>query len=790
VAKVVICPSCEHKGSIPDDLKAPRIRCPKCKQSFDVAAATQKSAGPAKAPAAAKRPAAAVETAFTDLESVEPLPTFSTSSSNIRRTPSVLSRAQGAAGLSPMVYAAMGIGGLAVVLLGVVLVVVLTRGGGEPHAAANVDRQEVAQNDSPAPAPVIEPIALRSPGVSTPAAPTPVAEDTSGSTSAPSAAIDGPEIIKRLKEATVYIKHNVAGKTLGSGTGFVIEVRDDTVMLATNRHVAVVDVSDMPPSLVPKGAKVELEVVFRSGQGPQKEQSVPAQIIAADTTEDFSTDLAILVVKGVKNPPKPLSVFAKSETTEGMAYTGAGFPLGGMLSKVNDNKGNPSVTITRGGIARLVNDDHGQLDLFQVDGSLQPGNSGGPIVEEKTGKLIGVAVAKVGSVDTIGFVVPAEQVRRTLAGRIGYLGLTLQAMQQGSADLQINAQVVDPKNVVKGVTVHVAPASAGMISPNSDGSWPPLPNSTTVELERDQKVAMASGKVKVTLSGQGVAARKVLIQTAHRDQRNQLVYSKPKEYELPERPGPIVQQGQLQRTIKLLRRKSYSLIGQLTDPDKDCKLVKDEDSMKLKIEIPGEKVHTLSPELVTRLNKKKPMHNAPMVLTEVDGDFVAMVKVTGEIKAGAKLPKDRQGNNTLIAFTFQAAGLILYQDKDNFLRLERSGGVNLQNLQGVHKVLIEAVKEGKQAMQPVYVPFPDQDTLLILIKRKGKVRCLFSPDDGNTLIAMHEFELDLPTKIKVGLVAGNISSKPYIANFEDFTIVNDTTMIDAQFGDAESPKKK
>src|SRR5262249_60050382 len=69
-------------------------------------------------------------------------------------------------------------------------------------------------------------------------------------------------------------------------------------------------------------------------------------------------------------------------------------------------------SITRGGIAALRRDDHGQLLVLQVDGSLQPGNSGGPIIDGTTGKLIGVAVAKVSAVDTIGFVVPAEQVRK------------------------------------------------------------------------------------------------------------------------------------------------------------------------------------------------------------------------------------------------------------------------------------------------------------------------------------------------------------------------------------------
>ena len=194
----------------------------------------------------------------------------------------------------------------------------------------------------------------------------------------------------------MYLKHKVAGRTVASGSGFVIEVQGDTVILATNRHVAIFDASELPPRLIPKGSEVELEAVFRSGHGMQEEQALPAQLIAAETTDDVGSDFAILIVKGVKNPPKPISVLAKSKTTEGKTYIGAGFPLGGMLTNVVGTSGDPSVTITGGQIAAVRRDEDGQVALFQVDGSLQPGLSGGPIIDDKTGELIGVALAKVG----------------------------------------------------------------------------------------------------------------------------------------------------------------------------------------------------------------------------------------------------------------------------------------------------------------------------------------------------------------------------------------------------------
>jgi hypothetical protein len=398
-----------------------------------------------------------------------------------------------------------------------------------------------------------------------------------------------------------------------------------------------------------------------------------------------------------------------------------------------------------------------------------------------------VGVAKVGSVDTIGFVIPADEVRRTLAGRIGNLDLTLKSIDQNNASLEIKAQIVDPNKTVQGVTIHVAPASAGTVSPNPDGSWPPLANTKGVELQRDPKAPnpTAAGQVQVALSGQGAAARKILVQTAHRDTRGQLVYAKPKEIELPEKPGRVTVSSEILRILRVMQRKSMPMLGPLVDPEKNCKLIKDDDTMKIKIEIPGGKVRTLAPYVVTRLNKKKPLHNAPMTLIEVEGDFAAIVEVTGDMTPGTNLPKDRQGND--IPFTFQGAGLLLYQDKDNFVRLERTAGVSVATLQPIHKILFEVVKDGKHVENQSYPPVPEGPVALLLMRKKGKVMCGASLNLTAPAVPIKLVELDLPKKVKIGLSASNISAKPYTAQFEGFALINNETQMDAMFGEAPTP---
>ncbi len=357
-------------------------------------------------------------------------------------------------------------------------------------------------------------------------------------------------VVSQLKDATVYVKAKFAGKILGSGSGFVIESNRESVLVVTNRHIADPDLSRLSERPAPTGTKVEIEVVFHSGEGRQLEQTLPAEIVAVDTSDeiiavdtsderdgDVAADLAFLVVRGVSHPPEPIDPHANVDPSERMAYSGAGFPQVGTFGKVTESYANPSVTITNGSISTFHHNNSGQLTELQVVGSPLPYDSGGPIVEEKTGRLIGV-VARSGQ--TIISVVPPEELRRCLAGRVGAVQLKSLDTSLTTA-LEIKTQVVDPKRLVRGVLVGVAPAAgAGSLAPNSDGSWPPLSNTPPVELKKDEKTSTASGRVQVSLRGARAASRKILVQLAHRNSSGQVIYSKPSEFELPEKQGLVI----------------------------------------------------------------------------------------------------------------------------------------------------------------------------------------------------------------------------------------------------------
>jgi S1-C subfamily serine protease len=248
--------------------------------------------------------------------------------------------------------------------------------------------------------------------------------------------------LKELKAASVFILAKTPVLS-ASGSGFVVRSHDDTVFVATNHHVAAPtpdpDDGPAPPFVVPRmpfgpslprspfgpriprmpgmprrgvamllppGPGAELTVIFSSGT--EREQSLPATIVG----DDADADLAILKVTGVREAPRPIDYEHTPELVETMPVVALGFPFG---SKLDPKKKNPAITVTKGAISSLRLDG-GVLQEVQLDLDLNPGNSGGPIVDEK-GALVGVAVAKWGT-SRIGFAVPVHKLKRLIRDRL------------------------------------------------------------------------------------------------------------------------------------------------------------------------------------------------------------------------------------------------------------------------------------------------------------------------------------------------------------------------------------
>jgi regulation of enolase protein 1 (concanavalin A-like superfamily) len=173
--------------------------------------------------------------------------------------------------------------------------------------------------------------------------------------------------------------------------------------------------------------------------------------------------------------------------------------------------------------------------------------------------------------------------------------------------------------------------------------------------------------------------------------------------------------------------------------------------VELLVTVPGS-LHILSSLLETK--------NAPRLLTSVTGDFTATVKVSGRILPGTDpLPK--------LPFTFQGAGLIVWENDGHYLRLERAGSYSAEGKK--HMVMEEYVKDDKTA--PNGMRDTRQADLLLRIERHGsEMRCLYSPDEGKTWLEVKRQSTAFPAEVQVGVSFANASPKPFAIMLENFQL--------------------
>jgi S1-C subfamily serine protease len=172
-------------------------------------------------------------------------------------------------------------------------------------------------------------------------------------------------------------------KQVSSASGFFVSYEGD---LITDNHVIT-------------GCRV-LRVVH-------DEKSTAARVIGTDA----AADLAVLRVPDLA---KDVAVFGNRLERPGEAVIVAGYPLQGLLT----SKG----SVTTGIISALAGPKEDK-NLIQITAPIQPGNSGGPLVDEH-GAVIGVIASKLNSLrvahatgllpENINFAVKVELVRELL----------------------------------------------------------------------------------------------------------------------------------------------------------------------------------------------------------------------------------------------------------------------------------------------------------------------------------------------------------------------------------------
>lgn len=113
--------------------------------------------------------------------------------------------------------------------------------------------------------------------------------------------------------------------------------------------------------------------------------SVPSLGAATDWIVDKQNDLAVVKVAG--GGSKAFLRLRAGAPRLGDDITAFGYPLGGILSD--------SIKVTTGNINSLVGMEN-DTRYLQVSTPLQPGNSGGPVVD-RSGSVVGVATAVLGS---------------------------------------------------------------------------------------------------------------------------------------------------------------------------------------------------------------------------------------------------------------------------------------------------------------------------------------------------------------------------------------------------------
>jgi S1-C subfamily serine protease len=224
------------------------------------------------------------------------------------------------------------------------------------------------------------------------------------------------QAIERVKPSVVMVgvyRATGSPRFLLRGTGFVV---GDGSLVATNAHVMAAVLQDAGGSLA-----------IQAGGGMPDQRLRKARSLVVDEEHD----LVLLKIDGSSLPALPLA--DSGMVREGLSVAFTGFPIGGLLgfSPVTHRgmvsaitpivlPGANAAELRASVIQRLKN---GNFDVFQLDGTAYPGNSGGPLFDIDSGQVVGIInmvlvkatkEAALSQPSGITYAIPGNHLRRLL----------------------------------------------------------------------------------------------------------------------------------------------------------------------------------------------------------------------------------------------------------------------------------------------------------------------------------------------------------------------------------------
>jgi S1-C subfamily serine protease len=199
----------------------------------------------------------------------------------------------------------------------------------------------------------------------------------------PGQAAELPRTIATVKGSVVgvgtFLKTR-SPSTMFNGTGFVVE---DGLSVITNAHVV--------PELLDSEKRETLGIVIARGNDIEFR---PATVVAVDRAHD----LAHLRIDGAPLPALKLGDSAAAVEGQELAFTG--FPLGmvlglhpathrALLSAITPIV-MPSLTSRTLDARMIAQLQRAPFSIFQLDGTVYPGNSGSPVYDPASGTVLAV----------------------------------------------------------------------------------------------------------------------------------------------------------------------------------------------------------------------------------------------------------------------------------------------------------------------------------------------------------------------------------------------------------------